>query len=236
MSEQEPVQVVVKPQVVVVKRGGLSCCGCSCAIPTLVIPGAALVALASAFGSALALLLLPLGLIGAAQALGGSGARRGKPAGASARRPSTRERNNLTKAFPLWVIGLYQHTLSLDHGPLRRHFPQGYCRYEPSCSEYTGQAIEKYGLLQGGRLGVLRILRCHPWSEGAKTRCRSSARPALVTNPERHPGLPPDGAGQRNRWLVQSGPSSTNSHPRCGAFVEISPVTGSSTARSGRTP
>ena len=168
MSEQEPVQVVVKPQVVVVKRGGLSCCGCSCAIPTLVIPGAALVALASAFGSALALLLLPLGLVGAAQALGGSGARRGKPAGASARRPSTRERNNLTKAFPLWVIGLYQHTLSLDHGPLRRHFPQGYCRYEPSCSEYTGQAIEKYGLLQGGRLGVLRILRCHPWSEGGK--------------------------------------------------------------------
>ena len=169
MSEQEPVQVVVKPQVVVVKRGGLSCCGCSCAIPTLVILGAALVALASAFGSALALLLiLPLGLVGAAQALGGSGARRGKPTGASARRPSTRERNNLTKAFPLWVIGLYQHTLSLDHGPLRRHFPQGYCRYEPSCSEYTGQAIEKYGLLQGARLGVLRILRCHPWSQGGK--------------------------------------------------------------------
>jgi putative membrane protein insertion efficiency factor len=169
MSEQEPVQVVVKPQVVVVKRGGLSCCGCSCAIPTFVILGAALVALASAFGSALALLLiLPLGLVGAAQALGGSGARRGKPTGASARRPSTRERNNLTKAFPLWVIGLYQHTLSLDHGPLRRYFPQGYCRYEPSCSEYTGQAIEKYGLLQGARLGVLRILRCHPWSQGGK--------------------------------------------------------------------
>ena len=68
MSEQEPIQVVVKPQVVV-KRGGLSCCGCSCAIPTFVIPVAALVVLASAFGSALALLLiLPLGLVGTAQA------------------------------------------------------------------------------------------------------------------------------------------------------------------------
>ena len=72
MSEQEPIPVVVKPQVVVVKRGGLSCCGCSCAIPTFVIPVAALVALASVFGSALALLLiLPLGLVGAARALGG---------------------------------------------------------------------------------------------------------------------------------------------------------------------
>ena len=73
---------------------------------------------------------------------------------------------NVTKAFPLWVIGLYQHTLSLDHGPLRRHFPQGYCRFDPSCSEYTRQAIERYGLLRGGRFGVVRILRCHPWSEG----------------------------------------------------------------------
>jgi putative membrane protein insertion efficiency factor len=169
MSEQEPIQVVVKPQVVVVKRGGLSCCGCSCAIPTFVIPVAALVVLASEFGYALVLLLiLPLGLVGAAQALGGGGPRRGKPAEASAQRPSTREHITVTKAFPLWVIGLYQHTLSLDHGPLRRHFPKGYCRYEPSCSEYTGQAIKKYGLLQGGRLGLLRILHCHPWSQGGQ--------------------------------------------------------------------
>ena len=125
--------------------------------------------LASGFGSALALLLvLPLGLVGAALTLRLSGMRKGKPARVLSRRPSTREHVTATKAFPLWVIGHYQHTLSPDHGPLRRHFPQGYCRFEPSCSEYTRQAIETYGPLRGGWLGVLRILRCHPWSEGGQ--------------------------------------------------------------------
>jgi putative membrane protein insertion efficiency factor len=40
------------------------------------------------------------------------------------------------------------------------------CRFTPSCSLYTLQAVEKYGLLKGSFLGARRILRCHPFSEG----------------------------------------------------------------------
>ena len=40
------------------------------------------------------------------------------------------------------------------------------CRFTPSCSLYTLQAIEKYGLLKGILMGTWRILRCHPFSKG----------------------------------------------------------------------
>ena len=37
------------------------------------------------------------------------------------------------------------------------------CRYDPSCSHYTEQAIQKYGLIKGTWLGAKRIVRCQPW-------------------------------------------------------------------------
>lgn len=40
------------------------------------------------------------------------------------------------------------------------------CRFEPTCSVYTYQAIEKYGVLKGGWMGVKRISRCHPLHPG----------------------------------------------------------------------
>jgi putative membrane protein insertion efficiency factor len=40
------------------------------------------------------------------------------------------------------------------------------CRFTPSCSLYTLQAVEKYGLLKGVLMGARRLLRCHPFSEG----------------------------------------------------------------------
>ena len=56
------------------------------------------------------------------------------------------------------LIRLYQNTLS-------RILPAS-CRFYPSCSEYTYQAIEKYGAMRGGWMGIRRISRCHPWNPG----------------------------------------------------------------------
>ncbi|MDQ3912032.1 MAG: membrane protein insertion efficiency factor YidD [Actinomycetota bacterium] len=40
------------------------------------------------------------------------------------------------------------------------------CRYWPTCSQYTLQAVQEYGLLKGGLMGAWRVLRCNPWSKG----------------------------------------------------------------------
>ena len=40
------------------------------------------------------------------------------------------------------------------------------CRFYPTCSAYTYEAIQKYGVIKGGFLGVKRILKCHPYHKG----------------------------------------------------------------------
>ncbi len=47
-----------------------------------------------------------------------------------------------------------------------RFFLGGHCRFEPSCSEYFIQAVQKYGPLKGATRGIGRICRCHPFCKG----------------------------------------------------------------------
>ncbi|MGC8837181.1 MAG: membrane protein insertion efficiency factor YidD [Anaerolineae bacterium] len=62
------------------------------------------------------------------------------------------------KAVVLWVLRMYKRFIS----PL---LPPS-CRFTPTCSVYTYEAIERYGVIKGGWLGLKRLSRCHPFHPG----------------------------------------------------------------------
>jgi len=62
------------------------------------------------------------------------------------------------KRLALELIRLYQSTLSQVMPPN--------CRFTPSCSQYTYEAISRFGLFKGMWLGARRIARCHPFNPG----------------------------------------------------------------------
>lgn len=68
--------------------------------------------------------------------------------------------------FIVFLIKLYQKTLSFDHGPLRFFYPHGFCRFYPTCSEYSVHAVQKYGPIKGVLIATWRILRCNPFNKG----------------------------------------------------------------------
>ena len=70
----------------------------------------------------------------------------------------------MIKKIVLNLIKIYQKTLSFDHGWLRSSFYG--CRFYPTCSDYTYQAIEKYGTIKGSWLGIKRVSKCHPFHKG----------------------------------------------------------------------
>lgn len=60
------------------------------------------------------------------------------------------------KRIFLFLIGLYQKTASVR---------QPSCRFIPTCSSYTKEALEKHGLWKGSYLAIKRISKCHPLSD-----------------------------------------------------------------------
>ncbi|MEK7801311.1 MAG: membrane protein insertion efficiency factor YidD [Pseudomonadota bacterium] len=71
------------------------------------------------------------------------------------------------KGILLRSIRWYQRYLSPDTGILKAFWlVDSACRYQPTCSEYTYQAVEAYGIIYGSWLGLKRIMRCHPWHAG----------------------------------------------------------------------
>lgn len=74
--------------------------------------------------------------------------------------------NSFFSKIAVKLIQFYQKTLSFDHGPLKKIYPQGFCRFNPSCSQYGIEAIEKYGIIKGGFKAAWRVIRCNPWNKG----------------------------------------------------------------------
>ncbi len=69
----------------------------------------------------------------------------------------------LPRRVALLLIRIYQKTLSLDHSFWGKGSGIRVCIHTPSCSQYTYEAIEKYGFIKGSWLGFFRVLRCAPW-------------------------------------------------------------------------
>lgn len=59
------------------------------------------------------------------------------------------------KSILIAMIRFYQRSISPLTPPA--------CRFTPTCSQYTLEAIQRYGALRGTWLGIKRICRCHPW-------------------------------------------------------------------------
>lgn len=103
---------------------------------------------------------------------------------------------NIAQHSLILAIRVYQLTLS---PALTLLFgPDAGCRFEPSCSRYSVEAIKRHGAIHGGWLTLKRLVCCHPWggsgydpvpnSHGAQHpccqshRCASEASTAISTN------------------------------------------------------
>jgi uncharacterized protein len=72
------------------------------------------------------------------------------------------------KAMCVAIIGAYRFWISPWLGPA--------CRFEPTCSAYACQAIDRFGVAKGGGLALWRLLRCHPFHPGGYDPVRAERR------------------------------------------------------------
>ncbi len=84
--------------------------------------------------------------------------------------------NAATRTAALGLIKAYQYGIRPMLGQR--------CRFFPSCSEYTAEAIGEYGVIRGSTMGALRLAKCHPWHVGGydpvpepASKISSAARP-----------------------------------------------------------
>jgi len=85
----------------------------------------------------------------------------------------------MLKRFFILLVKIYSTAIS--------PFLGNNCRYYPTCSAYTMEAIERFGVLRGSWLGMKRISRCHPFHEGGIDPVPESweQRHACCQNPEK---------------------------------------------------
>lgn len=66
-----------------------------------------------------------------------------------------------------WLIRLLVRIYQIFLRPVMHALggPGSGCRFEPTCSNFMLEAVERHGALRGGWMGICRILRCHPWGK-----------------------------------------------------------------------
>jgi len=73
---------------------------------------------------------------------------------------------NIPKEIGKFLICFYQNFLSIDQSFWGRRLGIKVCIHEPTCSQYTYEAIDRFGLIRGSIMGFFRILRCNGFSKG----------------------------------------------------------------------
>jgi putative membrane protein insertion efficiency factor len=72
----------------------------------------------------------------------------------------------LPKEFGKFLIKIYQKLFSIDNSFWGKKTGIRVCIHQPTCSQYTYESIDRFGLIRGSIMGFFRILRCSPLSQG----------------------------------------------------------------------